>query len=161
MTNLLAVKTSKDWTPWRSSFFLCYARLMSTLNETEQAEVLRFLGYANWADLASSFQLGFPAPSQPEYLVRDAFVRLTDEGSDLVRRDLRELKCIENQMSESRSRLKAEKIGNLKLNSTELKDLQEHMTYWVKRLASDLGVYENPLGHNPLMSGRNARIVNG
>lgn len=129
------------------------------LTEQEQAEALRFLGYANWTDLASSFQLGFPSPSQPEFLIRDAFVRIDEQGIELVRKDLQELRCIESQMSDSRGRLRASAVGNLKMNHSEFHQLRQHLVYWQERLASDLGGYPNPFSNGPgVTSSRNAKV---
>lgn len=129
------------------------------LTATEQAEALRYLGYANWSSLASSFQLGYPAPSQPEFLIRDAFTRIDEQGLQLVRKDLQELRCIEEQMSNSRGRLRASKVGNLSMNHGEFSQLKQHLIYWQERLASDLGGYVNPFSNGPgVTSSRNAKV---
>jgi hypothetical protein len=130
------------------------------LTEQEQAQALRFLGYTNWRDLASSFQLGYPAPSQPEYLIRDAFVRLDEQGIELVRKDLCELNSIERQMSESRGRLRAAKVGDMQLNHSEFNQLRQHLIFWQGRLADDLGGYPNPFASaaTTTAGGRNAQV---
>jgi hypothetical protein len=134
---------------------------MADFTATEQSKILRYLGYTDWTNLAASFQLGFPADSQPEFLIRRAFDLITDEGKELVRRDLRELECIENQMSDSRSRLKAEKIGDMTLNPKEFNQLRQQLIYWTGKLADDLGGYPNPFGSQAAMGvgGRNARVM--
>ena len=133
---------------------------MAALTEKEQAEALRYLGYTNWDSVASSFQLGFPSTSQPEFLVRDAFNRITEQGLELLRRDLQELRCIENQISDARGRFKAKKVGDLTMNEDEIVMLRKEMTYWAGRLSDDLGGYFNPFGHDVAAGGRNARVVN-
>ena len=130
------------------------------LTETEQAKALRFMGYANWTSLASSFQLGFPAGSQPEFLVRDAFTRIREESIELIRRDINELECLENQISDT-SRIKASKLGDMTLNADEFGDISQRMGYWRDMLAQDLGAYFNPFGSQggTAAGGRNARVV--
>ena len=129
-----------------------------SLTSTEEAECLRFLDYANWADVAGSFQLGFPATSQPEFLIRDAFTRINEQGIELVRKDLCALNAIEAQIGDT-SRLKAAKLGDLTLNENEFGDLRMRLTYWLGKLASDLGGYPNPFGAGgDLAGGRNARV---
>jgi len=130
------------------------------LTETEQAKALRYLGYANWSSLASSFQLGFPSGSQPEFLVRDAFTRIDEEGILLVRRDIEQMDCIEAQIGDT-SRLKASKLGDMTLNECEFGDLSQRMGYWRDMLAQDLGAYFNPFGSQggATSGGRNARVV--
>lgn len=133
---------------------------MAALTEREQAKILRYLGYANWTSLASSFQLGYPSPSQPEFLVRDAFNRITDEGLELVRKDLCELDAIEVQMNTARSRIKASKIGELETNRDETIQLRQELSYWTNRLADDLGAPINPFSNNTCYAGgRNATVI--
>lgn len=135
---------------------------MGTLSQSEQADALRFLGYANWTSLAQSFQLGYPAPSQPEFLVRESFRRISDDGLELVRRDLCELRDIENQLHSARKRMKATRIGELATNPNETMQLRREMRYWASRLASDLGSPPNPFAEaDAWASGINARVVNG
>lgn len=135
---------------------------MASLSQSEQADALRFLGYANWSGLAQSFQLGFPAPSQPEFLVREAFRRIDDEGLERVRRDLCELRDIENQLSSARGRMKAVRIGELATNPNETMQLRRELKYWTARLADDLGSPPNPFSNADGLAGSiNARVVNG
>lgn len=135
---------------------------MAALSLEEQADCLRFLGYANWKALAQSFQLGYPAPSQPEFLVRESFRRIDEQGLELVRRDLCELRDIEAQLHSARRRMKAVKIGELTMNPKETRQLRQEMNYWTSRLADDLGVYVNPFGKANMLAGSiNARVVNG
>jgi len=132
------------------------------LSTSEQADALRFLGYANWSDLAQSFQLGFPAPSQPEFLVREAFRRIDDEGLERVRSDLCELRDIEGQLHSARSRMKAVRIGELATNPNETAMLRRELRYWTGRLSNDLGAPINPFANSDVLAGGiNARVVNG
>ena len=130
--------------------------------DEEKSRIKHFLSYPDWVSLAASIQLGFPAGSQPLFLVEDAFQRLTDGGEASVRRDLCECESIENQMSDARSRFKATQLGNLKVNGGEIRMLRNEMDYWVLRLASDLGVVANPYAafeyQNALGGGWNARV---
>jgi len=128
------------------------------LTPQEQAECLRYLGYANWSSLASSFQLGYPAPSQPEFMIRDAFRRINEEGLELVRRDLCNLRNIEAQIGDT-SRLKVTSVAEVKMNPDEFSDLRQRMMYWLGKLADDLGGYPNPFGHQSLAGTRNARVI--
>jgi len=132
---------------------------MAALTEREQAQIIRHLGYANWSSLASSFQLGYPAASQPEFLVRDAFARIDAEGLELVRRDVRELNCIEDQMSEARSRFKALRLGELTPNQNEIRQLRREFAEWQAKLANDLGAPINPFARGALAGGRNATVI--
>lgn len=126
----------------------------------EQAKILRYLGYANWENLAQSFQLGFPALSQPEFLVRQAFLLISEESLNLVRQDLQQLECIEAQRIDARKRFKALKLGDLQINTEEIDLLEAEDKRWKNQLADDLGVYTNPFSRrNNALGGINARVV--
>lgn len=112
--------------------------------EDEQARIKYFLSYPDWVSLAQSFQLGYPAASQPLFLVEDAFKRLTPQGEFPVRRALCECESCENQLSEARQRFKAVKLGELELNPHESRMLRRELLYWTTRLADALGVVSNP-----------------
>jgi len=137
--------------------------MTTPLNDEERALALRYLGYPNWESLASSVQLGFPAESQPEYLIRDAFDRIASESLNLIREDICQLRAIEAQKADARSRLKATALGNLKLNPREMRALDQELAYWTKRLADDLGGYINPFSNfstSPMAGGISAKVIN-
>lgn len=130
--------------------------------DDEKARIKHFLGYPSWSSMAQSIQLGYPAASQPAFLVDDAFHRLMPGGETAVRKDLCECESIEKQLSEARARLKASEVGKVKMNAAEREELRRELVYWVSRLASDLGVVENPYSqfHHIGAGGgsRNARV---
>lgn len=131
----------------------------------EKARIKHFLAYPNWASMAQSIQLGYPAASQPAFLVDDSFHRQTPEGEACVRRDLCELEQIESQMSQARGRFKATEMAGLKLNANEMAMLEREYGRWRSTLASDLGVVTNPysqtehLGFGGAGGGRNATVI--
>ena len=114
------------------------------ITEQEKGRIRHFLGYPSFASLAASIQLGFPAVSQPLFIVDDAFRRLTLEGEAAVRRDLCECEACEQQMSKARSRFVATQLDDLKVNPEEPNMLRRELTYWRQQLASDLGAPINP-----------------
>lgn len=132
--------------------------------EREKARIKHFLSYPDWQSLAASIQLGFPAGSQPLYLVEQAFQRLTAGGEESVRIDLCECEAIERQLRDARSRFQAAALGNLKLNHKEPDMLRRELLYWSLRLASDLGVVTNPYSQFEFLNaggsgGTNATVV--
>lgn len=112
--------------------------------DREKARIKHFLSYPDWVALAQSIQLGYPAASQPLFLLDDAFQRLTEGGEESVRKDLCECESIECQLSDARSRMRARKIGNLELNPEETRQLRRELLWWTTRLADDLGVVSDP-----------------
>ena len=131
--------------------------------ENQRTRILHFLGYPNWQSLAQSIQLGYPAASQPLFLVYDAFFRISLEAVPTVVQDLCECEDIEKQLSGARSRMKATQIGDLKPNMHEARDLRRELTYWSRRLADDLGVNPNPYSQINSMGygggGVNAKVM--
>ena len=131
-------------------------------NDDEKARIKHHLGYPDWSSLAASLQLGFPAGSQPLFLVEQAFQRLTPGGEEAVRRDLCECESIESQMSSARQRMQALQLGELKVNPRETAQLRQELDYWRTRLADDLGVTRNPYSqaaYNGDPGGINAKVV--
>ncbi len=112
--------------------------------EIEKARIRHHLGYPSFSSLAQSIQLGYPAVSQPLFLVDDSFNRMTLEGEDAARRDLCQCEDIEGQLSNARTRFKATQLGDLVVNREEPLQLRQELRYWRETLASDLGVVINP-----------------
>lgn len=138
---------------------------MASLTNDEKAQILRYLRYPNWQALAQSFQLGYPSEAQEEFLVRSSFDRISDDSLEYIRRDLCELRSIENQRSEARSRFKASQIGDIKIDpQKELDLLSREYDYWTGQLRDDLGVEMNPWSSverkGAGMGGMNARVIN-
>lgn len=113
-------------------------------NDDEKSRIKHQLSYPDWQSLSQSIQLGFPAASQPLFLLESAFNRLTPGGETSVRRDLCECESIERQLSDARTRFKAVQLGNLKLNPNEPRMLRRELMFWITRLADDLGVVPDP-----------------
>ena len=112
--------------------------------DAEKARVKHFLSYPDWVSMAQSIQLGYPAASQPAFLVDDAFHRLTPHAENSVRINLQECECIERELSGARSRFRAKRMGELELNDQEPKMLRHELLWWTTRLADDLGVLPDP-----------------
>lgn len=135
---------------------------MSTapFTDEETADVMRFLGYPNWQAMAQSIQLGYPAASQPMWLVLDSLPRLAEASRPAVRETLCQLRSTDAQIGTARSRMKTTHVGEVSMNSNESRMLREEYVFWQKRLADLLGVFVNP--HSALNGGMpggvNARV---
>lgn len=121
---------------------------MARLSEQDRARVRHHLGYLNVQPVAT-IQLGFPAASQPQFLVELAMDRVMDAAVDIILRDLNTLDEIECRQIDSLKRLKVQALGELKLrNSNEEPNehdlLAQTYEFWKKKLANDLGVPVNP-----------------
>lgn len=132
------------------------------LTESERDGVLRFLGYPNWANLAQSIQLGFPAASQPLFLVFDSFDRIRPESRSRLRQDLCRALEVECQIADSNSRVKTSKVGEVTMRADEFEALTKRLAYWTKRMADTLGVVQNPysqMDYAGLPGGINATVI--
>ena len=112
--------------------------------EFEKARIRHHLGYPSFSSVAQSIQLGYPAVSQPLFLVDESFNRVTLEGEDAARKDLCQCEDIEGQLGQARGRFKAAKLGELEVNRDEPLQLRIELRYWRETLAGDLGVVINP-----------------
>lgn len=135
---------------------------VNPLTDTEKSRIKHFLEFPDWEQLAASIQLGWPASSQPMYLLEYAIPKLTSEALDSVRRDLCNCESIERQLGEARNRLKASELGSLKVNGNELAQLRQELLFWALTLANDLGCGINPYSAMQTLGGgggRNARVL--
>jgi len=111
----------------------------------EKSEVYRYLGYADFVAQGQTIQLGFPAQSHALWLVRNSFDKISETARALVRRDLCELRDIEAQLRDARSRMKANRLDGLEINRKEVQNLRREYKNWRRMLANDLGVFPNPV----------------
>lgn len=110
----------------------------------QKSRIKHYLSYPDWVALAQSIVLGFPAASEPLFLLEDAFRRLTPGGELSTLTNLTECECIERQISDARTRFRAKRVGNVELNPDEPDMLRRELAYWTIRLADDLGVIPDP-----------------
>lgn len=136
---------------------------MSTepFTDEETADVMRFLGYPNWQAMSQSIQLGYPAATQPMFLVMDSLPRLAASSRPAVRETLCQLRSTDAQIGTARGRMKTIRVGDVAMNVSEARQLREEYVYWQKKLADLLGVFVNP--HSALAGGMpggiNSRVV--
>lgn len=133
---------------------------MSTADFTdeERTEIARYLGYADWQSMASSVGLGYPSATQPAFQMIDAQYRITPTARAMVRRDLDELRCIEQQLSQARQRFAATELEGMKINPNEAAQLRSEKEHWTRQLADDLGCPINPYRSATGGGGVNARV---
>lgn len=127
----------------------------------EKARVLHHLGYPSFASLSNGIQLGYPAASQPLFLVEQSFLRLTAGGEEAVRADLCECEETEQQLSTARGRMKVCNVGEVKMNPLETAQLRRELHYWRTKLADDLGCSFNPHSNAGMGDGSivNSKVV--
>jgi hypothetical protein len=114
--------------------------------EEERADILRFLGYPNYRDqLTASIQLGVPGVvTQVLFTIVANMDKIASASREVVRIYLCELRSIEAQQSQARSRMRATSIGEIKTNPMESALLEGEFDRWVAKLADAFGTVPNP-----------------
>lgn len=116
--------------------------------EQDRSRIFYHLGYPDVSS-ASAIQLGFPAQSQPQFLVAAAMDLLAPASVGRAILILNNLDTIERQQMQANGRLKAQQLGELKLRNgndeaTEQDLLEREYIRWAEKLADLLGVPTNP-----------------
>lgn len=116
--------------------------------EEEQSKILQYLGYPKQTGLVSSQSDGYRLTSPSLDYVYAAILRLSPEGEQRVREDLRELACVDAELGKLWSKAAIEGTGDIKFNvrSGRAMLLGERRRL-VTKLADDLGAPPNPLSH--------------
>mgnify|MGYP003440062408 CR=1 FL=1 len=119
--------------------------VVSSFTDEEKELIKYFLSYPDFVSLSQSIQLGYPAASQPLFMVEDAFKRLTPQAENHVREVLCQLQAIEARIKGSITRLAVSSLGEIAINPNEGKLLRREMCWWVARLSDLFGVFPNPV----------------
>lgn len=112
---------------------------MAVLSEEEKERARYHLGYLN-TQQAASIQLGIPTPLQTLFLVDKAFNIVIPAAVPRLRRILRVMDDIEDQLIESQVRLSAKRLDGIELRDNEPDMLEKEYVRWGWRLADMLGV---------------------
>lgn len=112
---------------------------MAVLSEEEKERARYHLGYLG-VQGAASIQLGIPRPLQTIFLVEQAMNNLIASSVPRVRRILRVLDDVEDQLIESQVRLSAKRLDGIELRENEPDMLEKEYVRWGWRLADLLGV---------------------
>jgi len=115
------------------------------LSLQERERIRYHLGYLNTAPGQSIF-LGLPAASQPLFILESAMNSILPEAEDTARRAVRELDCIEDQLSQQRGRLGivTAETGIRFDIAGALHELEDQYQLWARTLADVFGVPINP-----------------
>ncbi len=111
---------------------------MATLTEQEKERARYHLGYLN-VQGAASIQFGIPRPLQTVFLLEQSFTSLIDAALPRLRRILRIMDDIEDQLIESQQRLSAKRLDGIELRENEPDLLEREYVRWGRRLADLLG----------------------
>jgi hypothetical protein len=114
------------------------------LSLTERARVRHHLGYLNVSP-GASISLGIPSASQPLFLVESSMNSLMPEAEPSVRRAIKELDCIEDQLNQKRSQLGVTSVEGIRFDiPSALDELESQYQLWSRILADTFGCPINP-----------------
>jgi hypothetical protein len=124
--------------------------------EEEQSLILHYLGYPKDSAEVAATSLGYRMVNNSLQYLQTTFLRLAPEGVERVREGLRELKCIDQELSKLRSRAAVKKTGDAELDVPGARRmlLAERRRY-ITLLSNDLAA---PI--NPSANGSGPRVVN-
>jgi len=132
---------------------------MAVLSDTEKERTRYHLGYLG-VQPAASIQLGIPRPLQTMFLVEQSMNNLIDQTVARVRRVLRVMDDIEDQLIESQVRLSAKRLDGIELREDEPDKLEREYVRWGWRLADMLGVPVYPYSERYKRAGAGIRAGN-
>lgn len=126
----------------------------------EKARIRYHLGFPNIGN-ATVLALGFPAAGHPAFLLEAAMNQILPEAEPTARNAILQCDCIEKQLAEARSRLKAGTAGNVILRGREeLEDLEDQYDYWTDALVDVFGVNKNPFSKKHQRVGGEYTVIN-
>lgn len=125
----------------------------------QKSRIKHFLKYADWESLSNGIHLGIPSGFHAMFLVEQSMQRLSAGGEQSVLHDLENLEEIECQLRDARKRMKAQAIGDMRINPKEAEALMGELEEWRQRLSDDLGAPVNPYTLESRTGGINARVI--
>jgi len=121
-----------------------------TLTEQDKEAVRYHLGFFN-VDPSASITLGFPAGTEPMFLVERAMNRISSQYAiSRIKKILVHLEFLEESMMGATQRLQALQVDEIKIRNsrdevTEQDELEHEYNRWAHRLAESMGVPLNPM----------------
>lgn len=114
-----------------------------SFTDVQKVKIRHHLGYLNVAE-SQTFVLGAPAGIETSFIIEGAMNRVLVAAEPEVVRHLGILDNIECQMNDDRELLAVDKVDEIMVRKTEMKELRTEYLYWRLSLANLLGVYPNP-----------------
>jgi hypothetical protein len=127
------------------------------LTAEEKVKIRHHTGYLN-VQAVETFVLGAPAGIETSFIIEGAMNRILPEAEGEVRRHLAILDATEAQMLDDRELLAVNKVDELGIRPTEMKELRNEYLYWRMSLCNLLGVYPNPFDRRFANMGINVAV---
>ncbi|MAF27868.1 MAG: hypothetical protein CL819_01310 [Croceicoccus sp.] len=130
------------------------------LTVEERARTRYHLGFPNVGN-QTILALGVPAAGHPAFLLEATMNNILPEAEPTFRAVLKQCDCIEAQLADARSRIKAQTAGNVVLRGREeLEDLEDQYDYWTDALVDIFGVNKNPFSKKHQRVGGEYVVIN-
>lgn len=108
----------------------------------EKVKIRHHLGYLNVA-ASQTFVLGSPAAIETQFIIEGAMNRVLPEAESEVRRHLAILDKLEEQSIQDQELLAVDRVDEILVRKTEMKEITEQYQYWRLSLGNLLGCYPN------------------
>lgn len=117
------------------------------LTELEKVQCRTALGYPELA-IGVTISMGVPAGGQLQFLLELAMDRIRPQAETRLREVLKEIRCVELQLSGLKSQLATSQVEQIRFRPREqMEDLNDLFLYWVGVLSDILAVGPNPFSH--------------
>lgn len=114
------------------------------LSDVERAKVRLYLGYPS-VGVAGAISMGLPTGHHGLFVVETSMNSVLPEAEPLVRRQLKELDCILDQVSHARGDLRISSVDEIVINPEQIGGLWDEYQRWAKMLSQTLAAPINPL----------------
>lgn len=130
------------------------------LTQEERARIRYHLGFPNVGN-QTILALGVPAAGHPAFLLETTMNNVLPEAEPTLRGLIKQCDCVEAQLADARSRLKASVAGNVVLRGPEeLEALEDQYDYWTDALVDVFGVNKNPFSKKHQRVGGEYIVIN-
>ncbi len=117
----------------------------AVFSQEEQAAIMHYLGYPKQAGAILAGAQGYRVNNYSFGYLESSLLRLSEEGAAHVREALRELRCIDQQLTSLRSKATVKRTGDVELDIRGgRKLLLGERRRMIEQMAMDLAVPINP-----------------
>ncbi len=123
------------------------------LTEDEKVKIRSHMGFLN-TSVGAALALGVPSASPILFILESAMNSILPQAEALTRRCIVELDCIEDQLSQARTRFSTSKVDAITFDAHEEYRLEDQYSRWQRKLADIFGTPLNPFSrHNQRLNG--------
>lgn len=125
--------------------------------DEEKVAIRRHLGYGNVGS-AETFVLGIPAAIETAFVIEGAMNKVLPAAESEVRRHIAILNKIEGQLIDDLELLAVDRVDEIVIRGTEMRELRKEYQFWRDALANMLSIYPNAWDQRFANSGINVGV---